>query len=395
MDAEGPSLPEQGLSMASVPEPRRAGRLWLVIVLILALLLLASAFLPAERVLRGICLLEPMQSWTLTELRPGTFESRAVDLARDRLIHYRLIEFDRPSLMDLQLPALDAGQSVPVEEGQVIVRFDASGLDLQIAERRNLLATAQARLSVLEAGAKPEEVERASLAVERARVDLEAERIIYERSKRLFADGIASAQDWERAEADYRLKEVNLDLAKSELRILQSGAKPEEVEAVRVSISGYREELAALETMADGREIVSPITGRLSLGGSEGPLLKAGKVDSMLVKVLLPQRKIRYPEAGQSFSARIPGAGLLRGRILRVDRSPMPTEAGTFLFAVGILDNGRGLLEEGMQGRAEIHCGRTSLLDLLFGDFLRALGLGNGHGGTALKPIQGWGGHGN
>ncbi len=377
--------------MASVPEPRRAARLWLAIVLVLAILLLVSAFLPGERVLRGICVLEPTCRWNLTELRPGTFESKAMDLAADRLIHYRLFEFDRPSLMDLKLPALESGQAVPIEAGQIVVRFSASSLDLQIAERRSLLSSAKARLAVLEAGAKPEEIDHATVAVEQARADLEAYRNTYSRTEQLYADGIASAQEWEEVQGLFRLKELNFDLAEAELRILSSGAKPEELEEVRVSIAGYEEELAALETMLEAQEIASPIDGRVMLGGAEGPLLSAGSVDSMIVKVMLPQRKARYPEAGQSFVARVPGAGIYEGEIVRVDRRPMATEAGTFLFAIGTIHNKEGILEEGMQGRAEIHCGSTSMLDLFLGDLLWALGFKNGEEGSALKPIQGWG----
>lgn len=120
-------------------------------------------------------------------------------------------------------------------------------------------------------------------------------------------------------------------------------------------------------------------------------MLSAGCVDSMVVKVMLPQRKARYPEPGQSFTARIPGAGVYEGQIIRVDRRPMATEAGTFLFAIGTIHNREGILEEGMQGRAEIHCGRTNMLDLFLGDLLWALGFKDGDPGSALKPIQGWG----
>jgi hypothetical protein len=381
--------------MASVPEPRRAGRLWLGIVLVLTILLVVSAFLPGERILKGICVIEPTRSWSLTELRPGTFESRAMDLAADRLIHYRLFEFDRPSLMDLQLPALDAGQSVPIKKGQVVVRFSASSLDLQIAERRSQLESAKARLAVLEAGAKPSEISWAKVAVEQARADLKAQHTVYRRTEQLFADGIAAEQDWEEVQADYRLKELNLELAQAEMHILESGSKPEELDEVRVSIAGFVEELAALEVMLVAQEIKSPIAGRVVLGGVEGPLISAGSVDSMLVKVLLPQRKARFPKTGHEFTARIPGAGLFEGVLLRVDRRPMATAAGTFLFAIGQVENKNGVLEEGMQGRAEIHCGSTSLLDLILGDLLWSLGLTNGDESSALKPIQGWGGHGN
>jgi len=331
-------------------------------------------------------------SWNLTELRPGTFESKAMDLVHDRLIHYRLFEFDRPSLMDLRLPTLESGQTVPVEEGQIVVRFSASSLDLQIAERRSLLSSAKARLSVLEAGAKGEEVDYARVAVDRAHADLDAYRNIFERTEQLFADGIASAQEWEEVQGKLRLKELNLDLAEADLRIMSSGAKPEKLEEVRVSIAGYEEELAALEIMLEAQEITCPISGRIMMGSSEGPLLSAGSVDSMLVKVLLPQHKARYPEPGLTFTARIPGAGNFEGEILRVDRRPLATEVGTFLFAIGQISNSQGHLEAGMQGRAEIHCGRTTMLDLFLGDLLYSLGFKNGGDeGTALKPIQGWG----
>ena len=62
----------------------------------------------------------------------------------------------------------------------------------------------------------------------------------------------------------------------------------------------------------------------------------------------------------------------------RVDRRALQTQVGSYLSVYGIVDNSDRVLEEGMQGYASLRCGETSLLDILLGDMLEALGVRDG-----------------
>jgi|GEM_PF-1856887 len=379
--------------MNTVPEPRQLGRLWLLLLLGLVLVVVLCAFVPAESKVGGACVLEPSARWTLAEIRPGSFESRAVDLAADRMIHYRLYQFDRSSFMDLQLPGLHEDDVVFGEEGQVVARISDSSLELALAEKKRELNEARAVLASLMGAAKAEEIDRAEVNRSLAEAELETCRERYRRQQSLFEDGITSRDDWEEARGDYRVKQLNLELAEAELMVLTTGARPEEIATARVAVQGLENELAALESMNEAQEIRCPVSGRLSLGGETGMIMSAAVLDSMVVRILLPQQLGAFPQVGQTYHAHVPGAGEVEGRVIRVDRRALQTGAGTYLTVLGLADNPHGILEEGMQGRAEIRCGKSNLLQCLAGDLLRGLGLAEGPADAVTPESAGEGGH--
>ena len=55
--------------MSVVPEPHRLRKLWIVLFLVLVTAVVIAAFIPAERTLKGACIVEPSRTWTLSELR--------------------------------------------------------------------------------------------------------------------------------------------------------------------------------------------------------------------------------------------------------------------------------------------------------------------------------------
>ena len=349
-----------------------------MLLLMLILLVLLSAFIPAERKVSGVCVLEPSARWSLSEIKPGSFESRAIDLIADRLIHYRLYQFDRSSFMDLQLPDLHEGIKVHGEEGQVVVRISDSSLELTLAEKQRELNEARARLASLRGAAKPEEIERATVNRSLAQADLEAFRTRYLRQQRLFQDGITSQDAWQEVQGNFRLKQLNLELAEAELKVFTSGARPEEIATTQIVVQGLEKELAALDAMRQAQEIRCPVSGRLTLGGDTNSILSVAAMDSMVVRIFLPQQLGAFPRIGQRYLAQIPGVGEVQGQVIRVDRRALQTEAGTFLTVFGTAANPNGVMEEGMQGRASICCGKTNLLQCLMGDLHRTLGLTEG-----------------
>ncbi len=343
----------------------------------LALFIGVSAFVQVERTVSGACLVEPSVRWTLTELRPGSFESKAVDLITGQTVHYRLYQFERPTFLELQLPRFDSevDSRIKCNAGDPVASVRSSALDIDLAERTSALAQARALLVSLRSGAKPEELDQAEVARDQARADLEAYRPTYERHLRLHEEGIVSDQLWEEVSATYRLKELGVQLAEAGLRVLTAGARPEEIEAAEVTVAGLEEELEAVAAMASAQEVVSPVSGWLRLGGPDAAMVSVTGLDSMIVRIMVPQHRGHLPETGQLTRALVPG--VIRepavGRIARVDRRAVVTAAGPFVAVYGIVENADGNLEEGMQGRAKVYCGQTSLLELIWDEMTRGV----------------------
>jgi len=344
---------------------------------VLVLFFVSSAFIEVDRTVGGACLVEPSVRWTLTELRPGSYESKATDLTTGQTIHYRLYQFDRPAFLDLNLPrfASEVDSRIECVAGKCVASVSSSSLDIDRVERISALERAKAQLASLKAGAKPERLNLARVAVEQARAELEAYRPTFERHKRLRGEGIVSEQLWEEVSATQRLRELNLKLAEAELKVLTTGDQPEEIAAAEIKVAGLQEELDAVEAMASAQNIVSPVSGWLRLGGPDGAMVSVTGLDSMVVRIMVPQRVGHLPDKEYPTKALVPGVSqeLATGYVLRVDRRAVLTEAGPYITVYALVGNPTGLLEEGMQGRARVYCGRTSLLNRMWEDLTRVV----------------------
>ena len=81
--------------MTRLPLPHRARSIWAVVLAGLALLIWACSLVPVSRTANGGCVVLPRTCWTLAELQPGHFESKAVDNASGHTLHCRLYQFPK------------------------------------------------------------------------------------------------------------------------------------------------------------------------------------------------------------------------------------------------------------------------------------------------------------
>ncbi len=184
-------------------------------------------------------------------------------------------------------------------------------------------------------------------------------------ARTLFEQGGISSEEWESVVAERELLQVDVQLANAELEILESGSSPERIAAAEETLASLESELQAVQSMATALEIRSPIAGRLRMNPGEGVLLSVSAIDSLVISIMLPQRTAHELVPGQAIQALIPGLGeeLFSGYLLRVEQEVLATARGPYIRAVGLLPNPASKLETGMQGRARISVGHSTLLD--------------------------------
>ncbi len=213
-------------------------------------------------------------------------------------------------------------EGTSVRPGMLLARLSIPNLDTQLAQARAEVREAQARLRLLLAGTKPEELQaqrdrvgRAKLLRELAQRNLQRATRAYNEELRQLerqtdqvrAEADCALDSWDRArrlhaigalaEESYReairrgltaeahlgqvqaqqrsrralgCREAELELARrdqelgearSELAVLEASARPEEVEAEKARLARAREQVRYLEDMAGRLEIHSPLAG--------------------------------------------------------------------------------------------------------------------------------------
>ncbi|MDP6418557.1 MAG: HlyD family efflux transporter periplasmic adaptor subunit [Candidatus Krumholzibacteria bacterium] len=362
--------------MTRVPESWRRGRFWSVFLGSLAVLFLVLGLVKVDRRVSGSCQLLPRSQWTLSELGPGSYESRAVDHQSGETLHYRVYRFDRPAILDLELSDIpDNPGHRRVNEGDLIARVQSSSLELEMAERARALGDAKSLLATLKAGEKPEELDRASLAQKQAQASYDAFLPQLLRQREMHREGIVSDEILEDFEVRGKLLSLDLDLARAELRVLSTGSRPEEIAAAEQTLQGLQAEMSAMEEVLLAQEILSPLGGLLHSGHGEGQLLQVSRQDSLVLTVLIPQERADFLKHGQQISFHVPGmkGTRLQCRLHRSDSRTIVTRSGNYIAVFASLENPGEELLPGMRGLASVYGERASLLRILYENFLRGL----------------------
>ena len=286
-----------------------------------------------------------------------------------------------------------------VHEGELIASlFDReTRADLQKTEAA--IAEGQAKLRLLVAGPRPEEIEQARIEIAK-----DAESIVFatsrvERDTKLFEQQLVSRQELENSEANLALRKSEASTAKSKLDVLLAGTRPEEIEAMKASITSLESQRRYLDEQLRLMRVLSPASGVVAtparqLIAMKHQLVKKGDLiakvfelktitaemvvsESDIADVKVDQKvllKVRaYPERtfygkvksiaiaaqGPGSTSSATGQGAASASTIRNPLAPKTVTVTTEI------ENGDLLLKPEMSGQGKVFCGERRLLDIV------------------------------
>ncbi|HEU4994514.1 MAG TPA: efflux RND transporter periplasmic adaptor subunit [Gemmatimonadaceae bacterium] len=189
-----------------------------------------------------------------------------------------------------------------VHVGDTLVSLTQSTVHADIDARRARVASAEAQLRDLEAGARPAEINKAE--AELRAYESEANRAAqdYSRVQALAASGTVSTQQLDAAKSASQLAAAQRDGARDALRLLREGARPERVAAARAEVANARAALVAAQQTASDLVLVTPVGGTVMLRNAEpgeviGPgqaAMTVGELSRPYVRIYVNQRLIPH-----------------------------------------------------------------------------------------------------
>ncbi len=148
-----------------------------------------------------------------------------------------------------------------VQEGQVLVRLEDTEFRAQVNQARANLASAQARLDQLRTGSRPQEKMRDKAAVLQAEARLRTAEAEYQRTERLFRDGVASKSELDRALAERDTAAALVEAAKQSSTMTDIGPRPEEIRAAEAEVQQMKAALEYAQTQMEATQIKAPVSG--------------------------------------------------------------------------------------------------------------------------------------
>lgn len=264
-------------------------------------------------------LAEPESGFVRRERYVGTVEARrATELA-----------FERSGLVAEVL--VDEGDAV--EAGAVVARLERDALDALRGELEARRERSLAQLAELEAGPRTETIDAARARLASLREQLELAVKVRERREELVETNAVSVEVLDQALTSERTLVARIDEAEAALRELETGTRPEQLEAQRAAVAELVASIARVEADLDDAVLIAPFAGvvvarRVDEGAvvaTGAPIVRLLESAPVEARVGLPRDAAEGLAVGDQLDGRV-GSRPVTARVLAL---PPEIDAGT------------------------------------------------------------------
>ena len=274
-------------------KPKKKSNKWIIWTLvILLILLIAAAAIKARKKPKGESVeTEKVALRDIRELVSASgkiFPEKEVKISSD--VSGEIVEL-----------FVEEGDSV--KAGQILARIDPEAYESAV-ERANASVSG----SKSELARSKSSIENATAQIEQAKSQVENARRVHDRNKKLVADGVISAQDFEASESNLAQLEANLRSAEATYRASQQAAKSAEynVASAEASLKEIRTSLTRTTIAAPTDGIISMlnveqgerVVGTIQMTGTE--MMRIANFNSMEVQVEVSENDILRVSVGDT-----------------------------------------------------------------------------------------------
>lgn len=194
-----------------------------------------------------------------------------------------------------------------VDQGKVLAKLDDEDLRNRVEVARATWKSAQARLSKLLAGSRPEEVKQAEANLHQAQFDLGNKQVQYERMKGLYERGVIAKEAFDNAETSFKISKAALQVATENYQLVKEGPRKEDIEDARAQVDQARASVKLNETQLSYTTLSSPISGVVLVKSGEigevvnpgTPILTMADVENVWLKAYIPETDLSKVKWGQ------------------------------------------------------------------------------------------------
>ena len=267
----------------------------------------------------------------------------------------------------LALPFWEGDQ---VKAGEVIARLDTTDAGHDLARAKADLDAADARLRLLLAGSRREDIQRGEAALARDQADLAGAKLDLNRLEGLADRGTATLK----ARDDARTREEMLDRVvaadRADLDKLEAGPRPQEIEQARAQRDAAAAAVAIIQQRITDATVLAPGDGVITTRASEpGEVLPPGALLYVLTDIAHPwlnvyvdEPSLAFVRLGEPVTVRVDGRSeSFTGKVTYVSQvaefTPKnvqtPEERAKLVFRIKVgLDNPQGIFKPGMPADA-------------------------------------------
>jgi len=182
-----------------------------------------------------------------------------------------------------------------------------------VAQAQAAVDTAQANLTKIQAGARPEQIAQAQVLLDSAKTSYTNAKNDFDRNQQLSTAGAISQAQLETAQTQLSAAQAQYSSAQDQLEMLTKGETKETIDVLQAQVKQAQAALDLAKTQLAYGTIVSPVSGTVSakninVGELASPgvtLLSVVNVDSLFINASLPAGLVGSVKDGQEVVVKV------------------------------------------------------------------------------------------
>ena len=187
-----------------------------------------------------------------------------------------------------------------IQEGELLARMDTRDYENKLKEIEHSLESLLIKLEIMEKGAREEDIAIIEAKLQASRAAEEEAFLEYQRYKNLLERQAVPRATYDKIEAHYIARKAEKNALKKELEIARSGAREEDIRAMKAQIEAVRTQRQHAANALSDTQILAPYTGYVGdtmveknqLVQAGQPVLSFWKEGEIEVRVSLPENFI-------------------------------------------------------------------------------------------------------
>lgn len=256
-------------------------------------LLVAALYVPVQIPFEAVSVgrVWPAQEWRLVQDQTGRITSVIRDHRTGTAQQIDAYQFEQGDISGLKFEVPEMGF---LNAGDTVVRMYSTRQRQEIQEIEAQLALYTAQLQAERTGDKPPVVQEAENRLHFAEQDLAVKEKNYEIQKRLLAEELIAFTDFQTFENEFKLAQIQVDIARKNLETVTTGLKKESVGITQAQLEGLRNRLAILRQKNLAFVLRTPFTGFVQPSVLPEELLVLNRADAYVVQIPMRVEQLRY-----------------------------------------------------------------------------------------------------
>ena len=354
----------------SLMRPKKIIAYSVIIIILLFFLFLVKM----ELKVGSLCEIQALESYTLRSSPDGTITEELFQGGSEekKSLNFLKLVSDEYAVLNLVTKVKEGER---IKKGKIVAELSSASYLADLEQTKAALKRAQEYYALLKKGPREESIRQAKERVAQAQAELELKEKELKRVSDLHQKNLISSQELEKVQTEHAVLSKELEIAKSDFKILKNGTRQEELEMAGAEIEELEAKTNFLEAQISASQIKSPISGVVTSLGFEKKIppsanswgLSIANLDTMLVVIKASEKHLDVLKEEQNVKLKVKSYPFSSfwGKVFKISQQAKKDRAKNIFRVTCKIENEDRLLKPGMSGYAKIYCGKRSIFNLL------------------------------